>query len=270
MRQALMLFVFLALVVPSLAAEPIDLPPLNEAVLKYAESKLAKRVGGGECSHLVNEALRVAGAEFSQVGMDGKRIPDSPESGDYVWGTPIKTYTFDAKTKKETDSDPKAKCLPGDILQFRDAKIANGFEFPHHTAIVRTVDDAGNPTAIFQQNVSLPKGGDARVVHKTALQILKLTSGRIMAYRPEKPTNPSPSQFTLTNNSKSKSVEFTYFGKKNMLGVTNTAKGYEVIWGRGKGSNMVSVDGVDYTIAPRTGYEFYTTEDGKVALREVK
>jgi hypothetical protein len=274
MRQVLLLVGFLALVVPTLAApstaEPAELPPLNEAVLKYTESKVGKRVGGGECSHLINEALRVAGAEFTEAGADGKRIPDSPETGDYVWGTHIKTYTYDAKTKKEADSDPKAKCLPGDILQFRDAKTANGFEFPHHTAIVRTVDDAGNPTAIYQQNAQIPKGGDPRVVHKTGLQILKLTSGRIMAYRPEKPMNPSPSQFTLTNNSKSKTVEYTYFGKKNMLGATNTSNGYIVIWGRGKGANMLSVDGMDYTLEPRTAYEFYTTDDGKIALREVK
>ena len=69
-------------------------------MLKFCESKEGKRVGGGECSHLANEALRVADAEFTQVGADGKRVPDSPSDGDYVWGKPLKTYSFDANTKK--------------------------------------------------------------------------------------------------------------------------------------------------------------------------
>src|SRR5580698_6014408 len=167
MRRALPLVFFLTFAVPVLAAEPKELPPINAAVLKFCESKEGKRVGGGECSHLANEALRVADAEFTQVGTDGKRIPDSPDQGDYVWGAKLKTYSFDANTKKVSDSDPKVKCLPGDILQFRDAKTSNGTTFPHHTAIVRTVDDAGNPTGIYQQNFSLPKGGDGRVVQKS-------------------------------------------------------------------------------------------------------
>ena len=270
MRRALLVVGFLLMAVPCLAAEPTDLPEMNAAVLKFCESKEGKRVGGGECSHLANEALRVAGAEFTQVGKDGKRIPDSPDSGDYVWGTLLKTYSFDAKTKKVNDSDPKTKCLPGDVLQFRDAKIANGFSFPHHTAIVKTVDKAGNPTSIFQQNAFVPKGSDPRIVQKATLPIINMLSGHIMAYRPDKPTNPFQLQFTWTNNSKSKTVEFTWFGKKDKLGATNTSDSYRIVWANGKGGETITIGDTDYTIKTRTAYEFYTTDDGKIALREVK
>jgi|ERR1700722_7932582 len=270
MRCGLLLAGFLTFAVSSQSAEPKDLPPLNAAVLKFCESKEGKRVGGGECSHLANEALRVAEAEFTQVGSDGKRIPDSPSEGDYVWGKLLKTYSFDANTKKVTDSDPKLKCLPGDVLQFRNVKTANGFSFPHHTAIVRSVDEAGNPTGIFQQNFALPKGGDGRVVQKSGLQTPKMISGRIMAYRPEPPTNPFKLQFSWTNNSKSKTVEFTWFGKKDKLGTSNTSDGYRMVWASGRGSETITVGETEYPIKNRAGYEFYTTEDGKIALREVK
>jgi hypothetical protein len=270
MRRVFLVVGILAIPVRIHAAEPTELPPLNAAVLKFCETKEGKRVGGGECSHLANEALRVADAEFTQVGTNGKRIPDSPAEGDYVWGTHVKTYSYDSKTKKVDDSDAKMKCLPGDVLQFRDVKTANGFSFPHHTAVVRTVDGDGHPTGIFQQNVFLPKGGDARIVHKSGLQTLKMTSGSIMVYRPEKPTNPFKLQFSWTNNSKSKTVEFTWLGNKDKLGTPNTADGYRIVWATGQNADTVKIGDMEYKIKSRLGYEFYTTEDGKIALREVK
>lgn len=247
-----------------------DSPPaLNAAVIKYCESKLGKRVGGGECSHLANEALRVAGAEFTQTGADGKKIPDSPNPGDYVWGTLIKTYSVDEKTRKVTDSDPKVKCLPGDIIQFRGVKTSEGVTAPHHTAIVRTVDDAGNPTGIYQQNVNQVKGADGRVVVKATLNPAKLIRGSMLVYRPEPATNPMPYQFSLTNNSNSDKVEFLYVGRKGSLGKTNTSDGFRVIWAS-RGSDTLYIDGKGYPLATRKGYEFYTDKDGKIALREVE
>ena len=91
-----------------------------------------------------------------------------------------------------------------------------------------------------------------------------------MVYRPEPPTNPFKLQFSWTNNSKSKTVEFTWFGKKDKLGASNTSDGYRMVWATGRGSETITVGETEYTIKNRTGYEFYTTEDGKIALREVK
>lgn len=268
MRSALCLIV--AIPAFGVTARAADLPSYNAAVIKYCESRVGKRVGSGECSHLANEALRVAGAEFTQVGADGKRIPDSPHPGDYVWGTLVKTYSFDEKTRQVVDSDPKAASLPGDILQFDKVKTSDGYQFPHHTAIVRTVDAAGNPSGVFQQNIKVPGGKDGREVQKSPLPTLRMVSGMIMVYRPAKATNPAPMQFTWVNNSKSQKVEFTYFGKKDSLGTPNTADAYRVVWASGPRANTVTVDGVNYTLAARKAYEFYTTSDGKIALRELE
>lgn len=271
MMRAVFILCLFPLLSGNLIADSNDSPPLNAAILKFCESKEGKRVGSGECAHLANEALRVAGAEYTQIGADGKRIPDSPSSGDYVWGSQVKTYSFDAKTKKVSDSDTQTKCKPGDILQFRDVKTSTGFSFPHHTAIVRTVDSSGNPTGVYQQNVALPKGADGRIVQKSPLQPLKMTSGQLMVYRPEKATNPAPMQISLINNSKSKTVEFTFSNNKNLdtLGAANTAGGYVMIWG-GKNLDTLNVGGNKYSLSTRTAYEFYTTAEGQIALREVK
>ncbi len=269
-RAALRLGLIVVVLAGSARIGSADSPPaLNAAVLKYCESKLGKRVGGGECSHLANEALRVAGAEFTQTGADGKRIPDSPNPGDYVWGTHIKTFSVDEKTRKVIDSEPKARCLPGDIIQYRQVKTSDGVTAPHHTAIVRTVDDNGVPTGVYQQNINLPRGGDGRVVQKSALNPMKMVSGSLIVYRPEAQTNPLPYQFTLTNNSKSDKVEFTYVGRKGTLGQTNTKDGYRVIWAS-RGSDTLYIDGHGFTLTTRKAYEFYTDKDGKIGLRELE
>jgi hypothetical protein len=116
----------------------------------------------------------------------------------------------------------------------------------------------------------VPKGGDPRVVQKSALPVANMISGRMMVYRPEKQTNPFQLQFSWTNNSKSKTVEFSWFGKKDKLGTPNTSDGYRMVWGSGKGAETLKIGDTEYTLKSRAGYEFYSTEDGKIALREVK
>ncbi len=269
MHRVLLFLGLLTVTVARSGAEPDDLPPFNAAILKFCEANEGKRVGSGECTHLADEALRVAGAEFTQTGADGKKIPGSPSEDDYVWGTLVKTYSFDEKAKKVIDSEPNVKCLPGDILQFHEVKTANGFQYPHHTAIVRTVDENGNPTEVYQQNIKLPKGGDARVVQKSRLQTLKMTTGQLMVYRADKPTNPFQMQVSWTNNSNSDTIEFTFGGKKRKIGGPNTGDGYKIAWG-GKGVDSIIVGRTIYPLTTRKGYEFYTTPEGQVALREIK
>ncbi len=268
MRCASILLGFALVAVSDLAAAP-DPTPLNAAVVKFCASKEGKRVGTGECNQLAIEALRVAGAEFTRVGPDGKAIPDSPSDGDYVWGTLVKTYSYDEKGKKIVDSAPKAKCRPGDILQLNGVKLADGFSYVHHTAVVSMVDAAGNPAGVYQQNIKPSEGGDARVVRKFTLKSQDLKAGRILIYRPDPPTNPSTFHFTWTNNSKSDTVEFTYYGKPDKLGAPNSADGYRYVWGY-RGADQITVGGKDYTLTTRKAYEFYTTKDGKIALREIE
>jgi hypothetical protein len=269
MRWAMLLTGGVLILASRSSAAPADPTPLNTAVVKYCVSREGKRVGAGECAHLATEALRVAGAEFTRVGPDGKQIPETPEPGDYVWGSLLKTYSINPKTGKLADSAPKNKCKPGDILQFKNVKLADGYTYPHHTSIVAEVDKAGNPTSVYQQNVAPPEGGDGRIVRKYKMQPLGLLQGKISVFRPEPPTNPAAFQFTWTNNSKSDTVEFIYYGKKDTLGAPNTVGGHRTVWGNNR-ADQINVGGKDYVMTSRKAYEFYTTKDGEIGFREVK
>jgi hypothetical protein len=78
-------------------------PPLNQAVLKVAESCIGKQIGNGECTTFVESVRRAAGVR-------GGISLDRPE-----------------------------QVLPGDLVYFREARFADGsaMGFPNHVAIVR-------------------------------------------------------------------------------------------------------------------------------------
>src|SRR5262245_52498835 len=117
--------------VPAVVADApqvrVETQTINDRVVAYLDARLGRRVGGGECAHAVTEALRAAGARFI-------RPADSPNPGDYVWGSLVKVITPGG------DSAPGVACKPGDIIQYRNARFSNGMYATHHTAIVAAVD----------------------------------------------------------------------------------------------------------------------------------
>jgi hypothetical protein len=130
-------------------------------MVKYAHSQLGKRVGSGECTDLVIEALRIAHAKPG----------DLSNQTDYHWGHSRGQITTGIK--------------PGDIIQFENCVFkkttttANGGtrssqqNMPHHTAIVRNED--GHHVHIYQQNT---EGDLAKsVVHEASLDLRTLQSG---------------------------------------------------------------------------------------------
>ena len=154
--------------------KPAPLPPLNAKVHEFAKSSLGKPVGDGICITLAVEALKAAAA---------KRFPFD-RSGDYVWGEPV----------------PDLKdVLPGDILQFRDAVFDGSrlvgqtrtvrwhAEYPHHTAVVAKVEQAGNLITIYHQNVAT-KGRKESEKGNVQVGELRMNSlqkgGWVKAYRP--------------------------------------------------------------------------------------
>jgi hypothetical protein len=164
-------------------AAPPPLPELNRKVLEYARGQVGKQVGDGECSTLPYEALKSAGA---------RRFPWA-RSGDYVWGRPVASLN---------------QALPGDILQFRDT-VFDGkrwvtperwmswhYEYPHHTAIVAEVRDAGREVVVLHQNVH--NGGNStpiKLVQEGTLWLFSLQpGGHLWIYRPigfdEDPVDP--------------------------------------------------------------------------------
>lgn len=142
----------------------------------YLKSALNTRVGGGECSQMATEALRVSGGEFvaSDLGAD------SPSTGDYLWGTLVTVISYSNKTW--SDSNKTNLCLVGDVIQYNSAVFTYStgtVSASHHTAVVAAVNTAGRPTSIYQQNFN-----NVRTVQQATIDTTKLTAGWIRIYRP--------------------------------------------------------------------------------------
>jgi hypothetical protein len=157
-------------------AEDARLPELNSKVVEFARQNLGKQVGDGSCVTLARAALAHAGAV-------GEPLDDT--NGDYVWGRRIEDFK---------------DALPGDVLQFRDAKFKGRTyysrrrwidwhaSYPHHTAIVSAVKGEGKRLTVLHQNV-LGRGRDAeaskKLVREDDLQMGWLQPGGwVRIYRP--------------------------------------------------------------------------------------
>jgi hypothetical protein len=135
-------------------------PPLNDKVLAYAVAQKGKQVGNGECWTLADEALASAGAR--RPGQGGYAV--------YEFGRALKT---------------DEKVLPGDIVQFNDAKFVTRTatkEFtllmPLHTGVVSKVD--GTKIEMINQNLSGVRG-----VAVTTFDRADLKEGKMQFFRPQ-------------------------------------------------------------------------------------
>ncbi|GDY14697.1 hypothetical protein LBMAG53_35750 [Planctomycetota bacterium] len=153
-------------------AKPVDAAGLAK-IAAFSAGQIGKQVGGGECSHLAVEALRVSGAHFERSDFG----PDAPGPGDYVWGRLVGTATAGKPVGVQV----------GDILQFRSVRLRSGFGValrPHHTAIVAQIDAAGHPMEVFEQNISTGAGAPDRTVQRRPLDLTTLVDGWIRVYQP--------------------------------------------------------------------------------------
>jgi hypothetical protein len=132
------------------------IPPLNKAVLEYAQSKEGECVGDGECWTLADQALLHANCR--RPGRHGNKL--------YEFGVEI---------------EPGREILPGDILQFErvrfEATDHRCQEMPHHTAIVARV--FGTKIWVLNQNV-----GHVKRVESTAFDLAEKTQGTLQVFRP--------------------------------------------------------------------------------------
>lgn len=149
-RRILLLLFFIFLLKVGFAQ---DLPELNRKVFSYCEEHKGKKVGKGECWDLAKEALDNAGAQ---------------------WNPP---YEFGKKLNLKTEA-----LLPGDILQFENARIVNPDKtvvtLPHHTAIV--VEVKSNAELIIAEQNSNHK----RFVVYSPISLSGLQKGKVEAFRP--------------------------------------------------------------------------------------
>ena len=156
--------------------------PVNEKVVAFAKKSIGEQVGDGECATLANEALKSAG------GKSISAYKDSPNEGDYVWGELV--YGREVKDGKLIESgNAKLKVVPGDIVQFRDAKFAGRrsgggtytMTASHHTAVVVNTTPNGKVLGILHQN-----SNGNKTVAEAILTLTDLQGGWIKIYRPAK------------------------------------------------------------------------------------
>jgi hypothetical protein len=131
---------------------------LNAKVLSYAQSVIGQRILRGECTDLIAEALRLAGAKggsnFSQPGF-------------YVWGQAVSLGSAKA----------------GDIIQFSpNARFETANSWSQmgptgHTAIIESI--SGMVVTLLEQNA--PFGGPVR---RSTLDLSTIKSGSFQVFRP--------------------------------------------------------------------------------------
>src|SRR5690606_2477589 len=117
---------------------------IGELMVAFLKANEGKRIGGGECAHLATEALRVSGANFTRK--------NSNSATDYIWSDHL-VSKVEGTDRGPVYSDPSARFLPGDVVQFVEARFRGGSVVPHHTAVVAEVDGKGRITQVYEQNV---------------------------------------------------------------------------------------------------------------------
>jgi hypothetical protein len=177
--ETLTIVVFLVLAAPALGGTQTD---LEKKIVAFCEEHKGQCVGGGECSHLAEQALRASGGQ--------RRGPDAPNPGDYTWGKEVCSVERVGKKVKMTGQIKSVQ--PGDIIQMRDAKWwstdPNGQRLfktaAHHTAVVAAVESSGKAIKIYEQN-----SNGRRIVTSGRISLSSLKEGWIRIYRPHSADN---------------------------------------------------------------------------------
>lgn len=243
---------------------------LNSKVATFLAGKVGVRVGGGECAHAASEALRTAGAEFTNADLG----PDSPAAGDYVWGTLLKSISI--VNGRWTDSKPTTRLLPGDIIQYRNTRFvypSSTSTLSQHTSVVASVNTAGSATFVYEQNFNR-----IRSVRRNSIDLTKLVSGYLRIYRPKARINRTgQTKFSLTNNRTSNQTVTVLAGTKNLnsfsLTSANTLGSYQTRWVSLTGSTQPITlrlsNAASVSVVNAGGYEIYTTSAGATAIRKL-
>ena len=132
----------------------MSLPMVNQKVVEFCKSKIGQQVDRGECWDLAKYSLEYAGADW---------IPPLDYGDNYNY--------------------KKVEILPGDIIQFENAKFEwdlGRMSFPVHTAVVME-NKGDNLIIIAHQNFA-----GKRTVQLTEINLTYLKKGKLDFYRPKK------------------------------------------------------------------------------------
>lgn len=254
----------LLLPLPSLAAED---KTLGDKIVAYLEARKGKRVGGGECSQMVVEALRSNGGMF---------IRNDGTTHDYIWSkTLIVKITGDRN--KPIWSVPGATMKPGDIIQYSNTRFKDGKRYDHHTSVVATVDTKGQVTEVYEQNVGKMVDGKPtmlRHILREPLDLSQLVSGHVMIYRPTpRLTKAGRFEFSVVNNTDAPRVCKLTVGTRTLtinLAKGNTSKSYTTWWfsTKTKLKPILMFGTTTLTVDDGQGFEVVTVQ-GKAILRKL-
>lgn len=143
----------------------------QEGVADFARQQLGKQVGRGECAELSAEALDAIKAKPYGTW------PDSPSSGDYVWGNRKATITPSTK---------EIELKTGDILQFRNVRIVTKsgnttytYTTQQHTSIIEKYNPETKVATVLQQN-----SNGRKYVTRDTINLAGVKSGTIWVYKP--------------------------------------------------------------------------------------
>ena len=251
------------------------LPELNAKIINWLPTVLHSRVGGGECTHLIAEALRICGGAFVDPAQLNGKEKDPFNNPNYNWGTLIATLQYNGNNLVSTPGS-LSKVLPGDIVQYVTGTT-------RHMAIVAEVGPTGMPAKLFEQQVD-----DDRRVFLMPCDLTRYNGGdMIRILRPvPRPAQPPHGylEFSVVNNSsqqlKLRVQTSDGQAKADMdLDAANTKNSYKVGVVPAQPGNFtwvlqaISSDGktvlsIPITISNETGYEIFDNGNG-LAIRSL-
>lgn len=259
-------------------------PSINDKVVKFLAGNSGKRIGGGESPDAVAEALRSAGAAFTEKDLGS----DYPAIGDRMWGTPVKVLSY--TTGKLVDSNPATNVLPGDVIQYKETKFVYVTEkgrtqttttvtLDHHSAVVANVHSKTSlPTKVYQQNAPAAANVDTRKVSLDPVSFESLKAGWVFIYRPRVRVDEQLKyQISIVNNTSATKVPTLKSGIKTVarlsLNPTNSASSYATVWANSvsstKGLSLVMPNGETIDVANGGSYEIFKRSTGLYAIRRL-
>jgi hypothetical protein len=148
-----------------------------------------------------------------------------------------------------------------------------GGRFPHHTAIVAEVNERGQPTAVYEQNIG-PPGRTDRTVRRSRIDLDRLTGGWARIYRPEKrpPHKPGRFEFTVINNAPEARDVDIVAGTRRLftlhLSAENTERSYGHATVSATSAPTLVVGEAKATAVDGACFEVFT-KGGRVAIRRL-
>jgi hypothetical protein len=240
---------------------------IGESMVTFLKSNEGKRIGGGECAQLVTEAIRVSGGVFVRK--------NSKSTNDYIWSDNL-VSKVEGKDGKAEYSDPSAKFLPGDVIQYVDARFSDGRIVSHHTSVAAAVDGKGRITEVYEQNIGSRTSPNEPIRHvvRRPFDLSGLSEGTVNIYRPDSRTPVKGKyEYSLVNNTDSPQKVTLIFGSSGQevtLDRANTSRSYLTLGASTSGAGQLSlkVGESTVTVEDAGGYEIVQQSD-RVVVRKL-